>query len=71
MLSKSKHIVLTCGAVSIAVTVIFYLLIFDNIFTVPMRWVSLLFLILAEAIGTIKAFTVKRSIFGVCFQLFL
>ena len=65
MLSKSKHIVLTCGAVSIAVTVIFYLLTFDNIFTVPMRWVSLLFLILAEAIGTIKAFTVKRSIFGV------
>lgn len=65
MLNKSKHIALICGAVSIAVTVIFYLLTFDNIFTVPMRWVSLMFLILAEVIGTIKAFTVKRSIFGV------
>ena len=65
MLNKSKHIALICGAVSIAVTVIFYLLTFDNIFTVPMRWVSLMFLILAEVIGTVKAFTVKRSIFGV------
>lgn len=64
MLNKSKHIALICGAVSIAVTVIFYLLTFDNIFTVPMRWVSLMFLVLAEAIGTVKAFTVKRSIFG-------
>lgn len=64
MLNKSKHIALICGAVSIAVTVIFYLLTFDNIFTIPMRWVSLMFLIFAEAIGTIKAFTVKRSIFG-------
>ena len=65
MLNKSKNIALICGAVSIAVTVIFYLLTFDNIFTVPMRWVSLMFLILAEVIGTIKAFTIKRTIFGV------
>lgn len=65
MLNKSKHIALICGAASIAVTVIFYLLTFDNIFTIPMRWVSLMFLILSEVIGTIKAFTVKRTIFGV------
>lgn len=65
MLNKSKHIALICGAVSIAVTIIFYLLTFDNIFIIPMRWVSLMFLILAEAIGTLKAFTVKRTIFGV------
>ena len=65
MLNKSKHIALICGAVSVAVTVIFYLLTFDSIFTIPMRWVSLMFLILAEAIGTIKALTTKRTIFGV------
>lgn len=65
MLNKSKHVALICGIVSIAVTVIFYLLTFDNIFTIPMRWVSLMFLILAEVIGTIKAFAFKRSIFGV------
>ena len=65
MLNNSKHIALICGAISIAVTVIFYLLTFDNIFTIPMRWISLMFLIFAEVIATLKAFTVKRSIFGV------
>lgn len=65
MLNKSKSIALICGTVSIAVTVIFYLLIFDNILTIPMRWLSLLFLVLAETIGTIKALSVKRTIFGV------
>ena len=65
MLSKSKYIALICGAVSVAATTILYLLTFDNIFTIPMRWVSLMFLILAETIGTIKALTVKRTIFAV------
>lgn len=65
MLNKFKHIALICCAVSIAVTVIFYLLTYDNIFTVPMRWVSLMFLIFAEVIGTVKALTIKKSIFGI------
>ena len=65
MLNKSKNISLICGAVSIAVTVLFYLLTFDNIFTIPMRWISLMFLVLAEIIGTLKAFFVTRTIFGV------
>ncbi len=65
MLSKSKYIALICGAISVAVTVIFYLLVFNNIFTVPMRWISLLFLILAEGIGTAKAFKIKSTIFGI------
>ena len=65
MLNKSKYITLICGAVSIAVTVIFYLLTFDNIFTIPMRWISLLFLIFAEMLGTVKALTIKKSFFGV------
>lgn len=65
MLNKSKYIALICGAVSIAVTVSFYLLTFGNIFSIPMRWVSLMFLILAEVIGTLKAFAVEKTIFGV------
>lgn len=65
MLNKSKYIALICGVVSIAVTVIFYLLTFDNIFAVPMRWMSLVFLILAETIAIVKAFAVKRTIFGI------
>lgn len=65
MLKNSKAIALICGATSIAATVIFYLMTFDNIFTIPMRWISLMFLIFTEGIGTVKALSVKKSIFGV------
>ncbi len=64
MLKKSKHMMLICTATSIAVTVIFYLLTFDSIFTVPMRWLSLMFLVLAEIIATAKTFILKRTIFA-------
>lgn len=64
MLKKSKHIALICGTTSVAVTIIFYLLTSDNVFTVPMRWLSLMFLVLAEVIATVKAFIVKRTIFA-------
>lgn len=65
MLKNSKAITLICGATSIVATIIFYLLTFDNIFTIPMRWVSLVFLLIAEIIGTVKALSIKKSIFGV------
>ncbi len=65
MLKKSKAVTLICGAISIIATIIFYLLTFDNIFTVPLRWISLIFLILTEVIGTVKAMCIKKSIFGV------
>ena len=65
MLKNSKTIALICGAISVAVTIIFYLLTFDHIFTIPMRWLSLMFLILTEIIGTIKAISTEKSIFGV------
>lgn len=65
MLKNSKFIAIICGGTSIVATVIFYLLTFDNIFTIPMRWISLIFLIFSEAIGTVKALSIKKSIFGV------
>ena len=64
MLKKSKAVTLICGAASIIVTIIFYLLTFDNIFAIPMRWTSLFFLIFAEVIGIVKALNIKKSIFG-------
>lgn len=64
MLKKSKAVTLICGAASVIVTIMFYLLTFDNIFTIPMRWTSLIFLILAEIIGTVKILNIKKSIFG-------
>lgn len=62
MLNKSKYVALICGMTSTAVTVLFYFLTFDSIFAIPIRWLSLVFLIIAEVVGTIKAFCIKRTI---------
>ena len=61
-MKNSKLTTLICGLIAIAATVIFYLLTFDNLFTIPMRWVSLMFLLITESIGTIKALLVKKDI---------
>ena len=65
MKKNSMMTVLLCGLVAIFTTVIFYLLAFDHIFTIPMRWLSLLWLLIIEVIGTTKAMRVNRSILGV------
>lgn len=64
---KRNNIVIpvVCGLIAMIATIIFYLLAFDNIFTLPMRWVSLLFLLLIEVIGTVKSLTISKNIFGV------
>ena len=61
-MKNSKLTTLICGLIAIAATVIFYLLTFDNIFTIPMRWVSLMFLLITECIGTLKALFVQKNI---------
>lgn len=65
MLKRSKHIILICGIAALVTTVIFYQLTFDSIFSVPMVWISLMFLILTEIIGIIKALIIKKTIFGI------
>ncbi len=65
MTKNSKAIALICGGTSVIATIIFYLMTFDNIFTIQMRWVSLMMLLVAEVVGTVKALTTKKSIFGV------
>lgn len=62
---KRKWMFLICGALIVAITVIFYLLTFKNIFALPMRWISLTMLLIAEGLVTIKAVTIKDSIFKV------
>ena len=64
MKRNSSLTIIICGLASILATVIFYLLAFDHIFTIPMRWVSLTWLLLVEILGTAKALTVNRSILG-------
>lgn len=61
-MKNSKLTTLICGLIAIAATVIFYLLTFDSIFTIPMRWVSLMFLLITECIGTLKALFVQKNI---------
>ena len=61
-MKNSKLTTLICGLIAIVATVIFYLLTFDNIFTIPMRWVSLMFLLITECIGTLKALFVQKNI---------
>lgn len=65
MTKNSKAIALICGSTAVIATIIFYLMTFDNIFTIPMRWMSLIMLLVAEVVGTAKALTVKKSIFGI------
>lgn len=60
---NNRQIILICCCIAIIITVTFYLLTFDNIFTIPMKWLSMLFLLLAEIIGTIKALKIEGSIF--------
>ncbi len=57
-------ITLICGGIIIGVTIIFYLLTFDHIFTLPMRWLSLLFLLVVEVMGTVKVLKFGESILG-------
>lgn len=65
MLKKSTNIILICGIAAVVITIIFYQLTFNSIFSVPMVWLSLMFLILTEIIGTIKALAIKKTIFGI------
>lgn len=65
MNKKAIGFSLLCGSVIVAITVIFYIFTFDSIFTVPIRWVSLMCLMVAEVIGIIKSVSVKLSVFGV------
>ncbi len=65
MKKTSTATALICGLAAMFATIVFYLLAFDNISTIPMRWLSLTGLLLVEIIGTVKALTVSRSILGV------
>ena len=65
MKKNSTITVIICGLAAMFATVVFYLLAFDSIFTIPMRWLSMTALLLVEILGTVKALTVQRNILGV------
>ncbi len=61
-MKNTKLTTLICGLIAMAATVIFCLLAFDNIFAVPMYWVSLTFLLVSEVIGTLKAIFANKNV---------
>lgn len=61
-MKNAKLTTLICGLIAISATVVFYLLTFDNIFTIPMRWLSLMLLLVTEVIGTLKAIFANKDI---------
>ncbi len=65
MKKNSTITVILCGLAAMLATVIFYLLAFDHIFALPMRWLSMMVLLLVEIVGTAKALTTNRNILGV------
>lgn len=62
---KRRLMLLICGALLVTITILFYLLTLKKLFTTPMRWVSLMMLLLAEGIMSFKAITIENSIFKV------
>ena len=61
-MKSSKLTLLITGLIAIIATVIAYFLIFDDIFAVKMRWISLIFLLIAEIIGIAKALLLRKDI---------
>lgn len=65
MKKNNSMTILFCGLATMIITFMFYLLIFNNIFILPIRWLSLLFLLIAEVIGAVKSLKVNRSILSI------
>lgn len=64
MKKSSSITVLLCGLIAVIVTILFYILTFNHVFTLAIRWLSLLFLLIVEIMGTIKALKFRNSVLG-------
>ena len=64
MKRNNALIILIATCIFIITMTLFYLLTFNNIFTFPMRWISLLFLVLVEVVGLVVILNTRRNIIG-------
>ena len=64
MKRNNALIILIATCIFIITMTLFYLLTFNNIFTLPMRWISLLFLFLVEVVGLVVILNTRRNIIG-------
>lgn len=61
MVNKHKNIaVISCLLVMLSTTLVFFLL-FENLFDVKIQWISLLFLLLSEAILMVKFLLIRKQ----------
>ena len=64
MKRNNALIILIATCILIITMTLFYLLTFNDIFTFPMRWISLLFLVLVEVVGLVVILNTRRNIIG-------
>ena len=64
MKRNNALIILIATCILIITMTLFYLLTFNNIFTFPMRWISLLFLVLVEVVGLVVILNTRINIIG-------
>ena len=64
MKRNNALIILIATCILIITMTLFYLLTFNNIFTFPMRWISLLFLVLVEVVGLVVILNTRRNTIG-------
>ena len=64
MKRNNALIILIATCILIITMTLFYLSTFNNIFTLPMRWISLLFLVLVEVVGLVVILNTRRNIIG-------
>lgn len=65
MKKNRQTTIVLCGLIAMIVTLLLYFLIFDSVFSLPIRWISLMFVLAAEVMGIAKSLKNNKSIFGV------
>ena len=60
-MKRVRNTAIICGVVSMAATIAFYLLAFEDLFTQPNGWLPLLLLLVAEVVGIVKVFAAAST----------
>ena len=59
---NKKVVIGLCGCIVSIVTVLLYCLFVEKLFDIPVRWLSLIFVLVSEGLIILKGFTVKKGI---------
>lgn len=62
---NSKLTTVLAGLITMTITAILYCVIFNDIFAIPVRWVSLIFILIAEGIAVAKILLAKKDLLAI------